>query len=388
MTLDRDTFAQLSQLNDPHGVLSMYVNADPQGDSDPQAWRLRLQHQISALTERMSDNGSRERIDRMRRRIDALGEDRDWLLDPTTRGMGRALFAPLSDGEVHRVSVQLPTEDFVTCEDSAYIRPLFEWWSKGSPAGIAVAARDGLRIVDFRFGLATELATVEYDAGTEEWAEMKGPATSGSPFARHGVSHRELFESKLNEHIRQFLSTTHTTLRRYADGQEWEYLVVTGEPQLVDAVLEHVNGDRPRVVRAQQVLWDVPTAMLIDTVLPDLEKGRREAEAALVMRATETKRTARGLDETLAAIQQGQAEVLLMSEGHEWTGCRSADGQYTAGGVVPPGASEQDMMPEPHMGERLVELALRNGTEVAMLREEEAERLGDGADGLVALLRW
>ena len=51
----------------------------------------------------------------------------------------------------------------------------------------------------------------------------------------------------------------------------------------------------------------------------------------------------------------------------------------------PVGADRATLVPEPHLGERMIELALDSSAEVTILEPSAAEPL---ADGVGALLRW
>jgi hypothetical protein len=94
-----------------------------------------------------------------------------------------------------------------------------------------------------------------------------------------------------------------------------------------------------------------------------------------------------GLSETLAALQEGRVAHLLLDADRQWTGRRSADGILVPDGEVPPGADASALVDEPHLGERMIELAFRESAQVTMLSPAAAAPLAD-VDGVGAILRW
>jgi hypothetical protein len=56
-------------------------------------------------------------------------------------------------------------------------------------------------------------------------------------------------------------------------------------------------------------------------------------------------------------------------------------------GEVPPGADPAALAPEPHTGERMIEMAFRQSAEVTVLAPADAAPLTD-LDGVGAILRW
>ncbi|HIV57223.1 MAG TPA: hypothetical protein H9902_04625 [Candidatus Stackebrandtia faecavium] len=389
MELDKDTINRLARMSDPLGVISVYVDADREESTDPNAWRLRLRHQLDKLQEHFGGEASREAQMALDRRLNELEPELRWLQDPSTHGIGRVLFAPLQTDEVYTISMQVKVKDLALCESTPYIRPLLSVWEKGSPTGIIAVSAGGVRFVDYRFGMAKDLATWEFHKPTQDWHEKKGPSPSSPAEPRQGVAHRDRFDAKYAEHVLHFLHTRHQLIDDYVRKNKWEYLLVTGESPLVDAILSRYDVPPGLTVgRSSQGVWEMPAAALVDAVAPDLEAARAETRRKYVREVLDRKDVVFGLDQTLTAIQQGQVGVLLINEAREWSGSRSNDGVYVSEGVVPPGADDKDLQPEERMGERLVELAMRNDTEVVVLDPQLADELGVQARGLAGLLRW
>lgn len=388
MTLDQRTLRELTNLSDPLGVLSVYVSEGITEKAEQPAWWLRTQNALDDVLNETRNNGSREQDMALRRSMDELADEMMWLRDPAEFGRGRALFAPLSGGDVERVAIQLPLDSLAVCEPTAYIRPLMDAWSDGSPAGIAVVGGDGLRIIDYRFGIAEDVATMGFHENTEEWQRFQGPATTNPTRMRHAALQYDRFDYRLSEHLKHFLAATYNALEGHARRRGWEFLVVTGEPQLRDTVIERLGRELPaEVVASTQVIGPASPSQIAEAVVPDLDAARLRRDNTLVDQILNNKLVAVGVDQTLAAVQEGKAENVLMSRDGQWTGRSSDDGQYVAEGVEPPGVGYGEWHTEPDLAERIIELTLANDSHMNMVRPEVAERMS-GADGLAATLRW
>ncbi|MFD0885740.1 hypothetical protein ACFQ08_14410, partial [Streptosporangium algeriense] len=94
-----------------------------------------------------------------------------------------------------------------------------------------------------------------------------------------------------------------------------------------------------------------------------------------------------GLEATLGALNDSRVAQLLLNESGEWDGGRTEDGRLYARGDVPQGEPGERVVPDPTMGERMIERALDIDAEVIVLDEEAAQDLADSG-GVAAILRW
>ncbi|MPZ28014.1 MAG: hypothetical protein GEV12_16795 [Micromonosporaceae bacterium] len=392
MSLDWMTMRQLASLADPVGVLSIYVTLDlperAEASRKP-AWELRIRHQLGQLRDRLRRDGPREHWKAFAHRLDELRLPLERLLDPAAPGQGRALFAGVADGRVHTVELQVPLVDRVVMEPRAYLRPLVAAWSSAGPAGAVSVSATELRVVDLRFGRAEVVDTIRYE-GTGEQRALKGPAAGNPALSQHGAPQHDLFERREEDRLLRFLRTAGPRLAQHVTHREWGDLALTGEATLVQAVREGLPPALPaEVVTLDHPVSSLPRPRLAATVTPALEQARQRRHRALAERARGNALSANagacGLGETLGALQQGRVAHLLLDADRQWAGSRTPDGFLVPGGELPPGVAAADLCPEPHLGERMLELAFRDGARVTMLDPDAVAPLADGAG---AILRW
>lgn len=391
MAPDRDSLLGLARLRDELGVLSVYVTAPADERSAPQpAWEIRMRNGLRDLVERLREAGPRERLMALTARLEGLEDDLAWLADPASPGLGRALFAPLGGGEAVRVSLQAPLGDAVVLEPDAFVRPLVEAAERAAPAGVVAVSRDGVRALDLRDGGAHEVAHLSFDEATGDWREMRGPAGANPALAQQSVSQRDRFERRLDEARHRFLASAAPRVAELVDRHGWARVVLAGDPRLTGPLAEELSATA-RMIEDDRALASLPPAEVAEIAVPLIEADRLAAERELAERALAAaaagERGAAGLAEVLGALAEGRVEHLLIEAGRAWSGVRAADGRLAPEGGRPPGAAEDELLPEPHLGERMIEAALASGARVTALEGEAAALLAD-ADGVAALLRW
>ncbi|WP_283137950.1 VLRF1 family aeRF1-type release factor [Rhizohabitans arisaemae] len=391
--LNQTTVRDLAALTDDLGVLSVYVTTDPReaGTTRP-AWGLRIAHELAALRERVAADGYRDHKSTVLSRLDALKPEIDRLVDASEPGLGRALFATIGRDELRTLTLQMPLGDLAVIEPTAYVRPLVAATTAGAPAGVAAVSRAGVRLVDQRFGLARDVETIAFDLDTDDWRRKQGPRADNPGLGQRSASQRDGFDRRVDENTLRFLASLGPRIDRRAEELEWEMLVVTGDPRLVEAVVAGLpqNGHR-EIVRLSQVVETLPAPRLAEAVAPEMESVRltqaRDFAVAVRDVALAGGPGTVGLGDTLGALQQGRVAHLLLDEAMEWAGSRAPDGRLSPRGEVPPGAAAAELIPESRLGERMIELALGESAQVTMLEEPAAEPIA-GHDGVAALLRW
>ena len=394
MSLDWATLRELAGLTDPFGVLSVYVTLDPHeraeaGSTPP--WELRVRHQLDHVRERLKQDGPREQWKAFTQRLDELGPELARLLDPASSGQGRALFAGVGERTLRTVSLQVPLADRVVLEPRAHLQPLVAAWSTASPAGAVSVSAGELRVIDLRFGLAEVVDTIRYE-GSGEQRELKGPAAANPAMHQHGAPQHDLYERREEDKLLRFLRGTGPQLAEIVAGRQWGELVLTGEAQLVQAVRDGLPPNLPAaVVTLEHPVNSLTPAKLAGTVGPALGQARQRRHRELAERARSAALSASagafGLGETLGALQEGRVAHLLLGADRQWRGSRTPDGFLTPDGEVPPGLAATQLSPEPHLAERMLELAFRDGAEVTILDPDALAPLVD-ADGIGAILRW
>jgi hypothetical protein len=272
------------------------------------------------------------------------------------------------------------------------MRPLLAPLDSARPAGIVAVSATGVRAVDWRDGRAEDVVTMAFDDESGEWRRMKGPASSNPAQSMQMASQRDLFERRLREHRKRYVSGCASELVEAAEARGWERLLLAGMPELIRALSAETSGRVPTleggaIPRAEISAQDLATALA-----PALDQARDEdhrQKAALVRDAAlSTQGTATlGLDDTLAALAEGRVHELLLDTQREVSGVVSPDGRLARRGQVPPGVAPGTLQAEPHLIERMIERALETGAGVVPLAATAADVLDDW-DRVAARLRW
>lgn len=387
MPMDRETRLRLVNLRDDTGVLSLYVNADPQQQGSQPPWRNRFEQGVKRLLESV-DGSTRGVLDRRLRELELEIED---FVRPGSPGVGRALFVPLSDGETFNVVMQTPLTDRVALGTRPHLPPMFAAWAEGSPSGIAVVDGHGMRILDSRFGVCEEISGLAFELDTDEWREMTGPMNAPGAWGngqQSSFSQRDLFDFRIAEHLAKFLAAAHTSLEAHVNAFGWEFLAVTGEPELVDAASKSLSSSlKTEVVALQHVLGQRSAAKIQEVLAPEMAKARRRRDERLSADFAEAPpKAAMGSAPVLEALQNGRADRLLLERDSVWSGQRIPAGTVLAEGIVPEDPDVATAVSEARLGEQMIAMAFETDASVSILSDDV--RLPDQAAGVGAFLRW
>jgi len=383
---------QIARLRDPHGVLSVYVDADPREQAAVRpAWVVAAENGLDDVRDRVKAEGDRDRWSSLQRRLEALEDDLVAILDPRRPGRGRALFVAVGSGETRHVSMQMPLVDLVALGDVAELTPLFVALERGRPAGLVAVSHTAVRVLEQHLGAVEELRAFEIDPETSDWREMKGPAGANPGLPQHAAPQRDRYERRLDENRARLLEAVAADLGRLCRERGWDRVALAGDPRLTQRLVEELEPNPVDVSLDERTLNGRSATEIADVLAPKLEQASLRREAELVRRATDAALSgnagALGLHDVLAALQDGRVEHLLFDERVELQGARTADGRLAPEGVVPPGVAREDLVPEPSLIGHVLERALATDARVTPLSAAAAEPLAEH-DGIAALLRW
>jgi Bacterial archaeo-eukaryotic release factor family 5 len=394
VSLEWSRLRTLAEMSDPVGILSLYVTADPHDESSQPAWRVRARTELKRLRDRAKQSGSRDYYAAVTSRLDDLEGDLETLLDARLHGIGRALFAAISDGYVDVVTLQVPLIDDISIATTPHVRPLVTAWSMAGPAGVVVVSVDEIRFVDLRFGHATDVAAIPHPEDVADRRELTGKGRATVATHHSSASHHDLFDQREEDRLLRYLHGLGGTIAEYVRDRGWEYLAVTGEfkyaRMVADGLPPHLPAD---IVTLGQVVTSLTAPKVATVVGPALDDARARRRSSLAERARDAALSPNaehgvlGLEATLGALQEKRVAHLLLAADGAWSGRRSPDGTLTTEYDTPPGVDPATLQPDPRLDERMIELAFREDAAITVLDGDEGAPLAD-AEGIGAILRW
>ena len=391
-TLEAVDPLQIVRLRDDHGVLSVYVDADPREQASRRpAWVVAAENGLDEVRARVKREGDRGRWTAVQRALESLATELEALLDPRRPGRGRALFATVGGGDVRTVALQVPLVDRVVLDDVADIAPLLVALDRARPAGLVIVSHSAVRVLETRLGRVDQLAAFEVEPDTSDWRETKGPAAGSPTLAQHGAAERDRFERRLEEHTTRLVEGTADELDRLRARRAWDRLVLVGDPRLTKALKEELHTDHVDVALVDRRLNGLSSSEIAEALAPQLDEAAARREEKLVARATDAalsgNQGALGLADVIAALEESRVEHLLFDPSRSYPGARSPDGRLAPEGVVPPGVYPADLIGEASLTGHLVERALATDAAVTPLSPAGRAALAEHG-GIAALLRW
>jgi hypothetical protein len=388
--LDRRELRTLANLQDDIAVISVFVTDEWNSENARRAAGMRLRQELDRAARGARHDDPRRLGPALASRLDDITIELQRLAT-TAAGLGRALFAPLSRDELHVLSLQHPLPNRVIVEPSAYIRPLVSAWSLDGPAGVAVVSSGLVRLVDLRLGRANEVESYAY-VDEADRRQVVGPSGANPALPFEASSQNDLYERRERDRIKRFLARLAPAVADVAGARDWEYLVVSGDPELAGALISTLPEAWPgSVVRTRYELADASPHRVAEVVRDDLAAARRARATSLAEQirdgALAGGKGALGLGETLGALQQGRVAHLLLDDSRTWRASRTPDGYLAPEGEVPPWTDAGQLVPEASVDERMIELAINSDAQVTLAEPAAVEPLAD-FDGVGAVLRW
>lgn len=383
---------EIGGLRDPIGVLSVYVDADPREQAAVRpAWVVAAENGLRDIRDRVKADGGHARWRALFERLDALEPEISALLDARRPGRGRALFATIDGGELRTVGLHVPLVTRVVLDDVADLVPLVAALDRGRPVGILAVSHAEIRVLEQRLGLVEEVTTLSLEPDVSEWREMRGPAAPSPAMPQHTAPQRDRFERRLEENRARALEAAIGPLEALATRRRWDRVVVAGDRRLADRLAEAFAHERLEASVVDRVLNGPAPGDIADAVASEIEAGAARREQRLVARALDAALSgnagAVGLADVLTALEDGRVSHLLLAEDLACAGARAPDGRLVPAAVVPPGVSEDELVPVVSLAAHIVARALATDAEVTPLSPAAAEPLA-GHDRVAALLRW
>jgi peptide chain release factor subunit 1 len=292
----------------------------------------------------------------------------------TTRGL--ALFSCSGAGLWQEVPLTRPVRGRVVVSERPYVLPLEAVLERAEPICTALVDRQRARL------FLTVLGEVE--EVTDFLDEVPGRHDQG------GWSQARL-QRHIEDHVHRHLKRTAEALLRLKEDRGFEHLVLSGSDEVV-AELERELHDYVRRTVAERASLPVTAApgevlKLALSLEERLEQQReRETEDRLASEVRSgTGRAVAGMAGTIAALEAGRVETLVVAVGTEASGVRCTScGHLDVGGdrCAVCGRPTREV---PDMVEEAVESALRQRCRVETIPEpDELVALG----GIGALLRF
>jgi peptide chain release factor subunit 1 len=296
-------------------VLSLYLNVDPTQHTKDE-YKLTLKSMLKEI----ASEASAKDLAEVEKYFDF---QYDW------QGKGVVIFSCLAEDFWRAYPLAVPVENHVFVADNPYIKPLTDVLDEYGRYGVILVDREGARLLLFHQG---ELEETNGTLGEEVRRAKHGGGSAagrlGGLTARTSRREEEIAQRNLKEAAE--------LAARFFEGGKCSRIVLGG----TDETLTQFQGMLSKELQ-EQVVGSIPLDMAASEtevlersleVIQEVDRKRKEELVEQLVTAATSKggHGALGLDDTLAAVQEGRAHVLVVAEGYVATGYGCQNCGYVA----------------------------------------------------------
>lgn len=351
-----DWLTPILELEDPVGVLSVYIDADPaHAAGDRAAWQAPVRAGLNDLAN--DARGTWPRADRMafEARLAELEPELASFFGRRGAARGRALFAAIGHGDVERLELHAVLPSMVDFGGQAVVLPLVAAKQAGAPAGVVQLSWSRIVVSEWELGMVREIATIDLEPRTDGAGSR--PATN--PSVPQPFPERDRFETSTGARVLARLREAGASLRRTAAERGWDAIAVDGDARLVDVLAGSFGEHGPDLMQTPQPLSGTSAAETAHRVGAALRERRQAEEHRLADQLDDSTAATRDAGTVERALAEGRVDHLLLEK-----------------------PTEPSRFPE---GESLFRRALATRARVTLL---DASSTALGPDGVAAVLRW
>lgn len=352
-------------------VLSLYLDVDPTQHTKDE-YRLTLKSMLKGV----ANEASTKDLAEVEKYFDF---QYDW------QGKGVVIFSCLEEDFWRAYPLAVPVENHVFVADSPYIKPLTDVLDEYGRYAAILVDREGARLFLFNQG---ELEETDSTLGEEVKRTKHGGGSAagrlGGLTARTSRHEEEIAQRNLKEAAE--------LTAKFCGGGGCSRIVLGG----TDETLTQFQGMLPKELQ-EQVVGSIPLDMaaseteVLDRSLEVIQEVERRREKEMVEQlitaaASKGGHGALGMDDTLAAVQEGRAHILVVAEGYAAMGygCQNC-GYVAAHELKKCPFCGGEMAPIEDAVNTIVRKAIELGMEVEVVKGSEAlEKAGN----IGAILRY
>ncbi len=301
--LTQSEMRELLSYTAQYPVLSVYLNTDP-ALGNAEAYKLRLRSMLKGL----DFPEDAEAV------LDYIDQEYDW------SGRSVAIFSCAPEGFFRAFSLAIPVRDRVRTAHTPHVKPLADLLDNYGGYAVALVDKQGARLFYFHMGeLVEQNGVVGQDVrhtkrgGASQFPGRRGGVAGQTNYAEE-VAERNMKDSAdfsahfFNEHRarRIILGGTDENLSMFRTQlpKTWQSLVVGTLPMSMNAAKDEVFEKAMGIIHHED---EQREAELVSTIITAAAKGREGSV---------------GLDDTLAAVQQGRVMSLMIENGFRSSGYR------------------------------------------------------------------
>lgn len=385
VTIEKNQFLSMEDLmtllkwKSSKGILSVYVDVKDRDNTASQRWKTIIKTGLNSLTDKHHSDKELEAAIR-----DAHEDLANFPQELRKRTM--VYFRNPETGETFWRSLQLPMDNHFVWMNTAFLRPIVALMDEAPIMGIVILCSETARIMTWRQGFIDEKEVVNIELETG----LENDPSAGSGQGKLSGSSADSYKHKEEVQIQKRLIEVAAAVAKLNKDNRWQNIIMMGSPKFTDVVednlppaIQHsVVGilDKNYIKSSLQKIEDVTTELLWNWK----RKLEMSQVSELIDIANAGGRALTGVQESIDALEQYRVEKLFFNSDLDISGFMDTNNTLL---VDLNDEESEGLVVEPHVIERMIELAFEGNAKILPLDEEAAEKLKSHG-GVGVILRY
>ncbi len=376
--LSKEDLKELLNWRSDKGVLSVYLSLEERDVRIVQKWKALIRGHLKTVLSRFPEDKVLEET------AEKAYEDL-YTIPFDLRKRSLVYFRDASTGKTFMRSLQLPLGSAVIWMERAYLRPIVAMLDSAPVLGIVIISQELVRVLTWRQGIIydEEERLFPIDTGLDKETPPAGSKTGYRAQA-------DLYAQKVEVAVKRALSKLGNDIAKCGEELKWDSVMLVGSHKYTDVLEDSLPPQwQSKVIgKLEKNYIHAPITQIADSITELLHTWRTKIEENLVDTVIDTAqgggKAVLGVQETIDALEQHRASHFLFSSDLQVEGYKDESGSIL---VDFPEGEELGLIKEPHVVERMIEMAFDSGTRVTPLEGTPSEKLKK-YEGAAAFLRY
>ncbi|MBP1994911.1 VLRF1 family aeRF1-type release factor [Paenibacillus eucommiae] len=224
-------------------VLTIYLEI-PAERGQQATWKIRCKNGMNHLIEYAQAEGADDQVKQLTKLQTLLEQTLEANRENLKNGL--LIIACPTNGIMLLENLQIPLPNAFYWSARPQLDELEAALAQHPAAGIVLIGSESVTVLDTSHGQIKREWNYIWDSDQEDWKQYQGLSYGNREAS--GASHKDQFDKRYEANQQRWLKRLGPILLRHNQRNEWEEIVLSGEPGLTSEMAKELNGKKPLVL--------------------------------------------------------------------------------------------------------------------------------------------